>query len=425
MLGPPKPRRLDQPIAVSSEPSDDLPVGIVRLPNGHVANGPTAAEPSPRRLLDERRLDPGRGAAWGYERTSAWRVSTTDPDATPMRSGSGTALGYHDHYVVDGGKARVILDVLVTPADVMENVPMRDLLWRVRFRRKLRPHQVTGDTTYGTVENIVAVEDAGIRAYVSTPRHSIRVTYWSDRWPIGHPHQEPGASRASDRGGLLLARAFGVAVAKMTLERRPRDPLGPPLVADGDLAAAGAAAGAVGDERAAPAQGAPAPAVAALVVAAVAGHRAPAAGLVVARVELAPVAAGGPAALGAGAEAPLRRPAPAVGGGDGAVGGEGAGRADPLDRPGGHRPEGRRRRAAHDPPPIEPPRQGLPHALDHRHGTASLLAPATTPGHVSARTVARPQRRAARTRATAPARMARTLRRRAADRSRGSRSIVS
>ena len=37
---------------------------------------------------------------------------------------------------------------------------MRDLLWRVRFRRKLRPHHVTGDTTYGTVENIVAVEDA-------------------------------------------------------------------------------------------------------------------------------------------------------------------------------------------------------------------------------------------------------------------------
>jgi len=52
---------------------------------------------------------------------------------------------------------------------VMENVPMRDLLWRVCFRRKLRPRQVTGDTTYGTVENIVAVEDADIRAYVPLP----------------------------------------------------------------------------------------------------------------------------------------------------------------------------------------------------------------------------------------------------------------
>ena len=47
---------------------------------------------------------------------------------------------------------------------------MRDLLWRVCFRRKIRPHQVTGDTTYGTAENIVALEDAGIRAYVPAAR---------------------------------------------------------------------------------------------------------------------------------------------------------------------------------------------------------------------------------------------------------------
>ena len=78
-------------------------------------------------------------------------------------------LGYHDHYVVDGGKRRIILAALVTPADVMENQPMLDLLWRVRFRRKLHPRQATGDTTYGTVENIVALEDAGIRAYVPLP----------------------------------------------------------------------------------------------------------------------------------------------------------------------------------------------------------------------------------------------------------------
>ena len=44
-------------------------------------------------------------------------------------------LGYHDHYVVDGVKARIVLAALVTPADVMENVPLRDLIWRVCFRR--------------------------------------------------------------------------------------------------------------------------------------------------------------------------------------------------------------------------------------------------------------------------------------------------
>jgi hypothetical protein len=128
--------------------------------------------------LEKRRLDPDRPAVGGYRRTIDFRVSPTNPDAAPMRTGSGTALGYYDHYVVDGGKRRIILAALVTPADVMENVPMQDLLWRVCFRRKLRPRQVTGDTTYGTVENIVAVEDAGIRAYMPLPDFDNRTPFF-------------------------------------------------------------------------------------------------------------------------------------------------------------------------------------------------------------------------------------------------------
>jgi len=105
-----------------------------------------------------------------YQRTADFKVSSTDPDATPMRlKGGGTHLGYHTHYVVDGGKARIILQVLVTPSEVMDNHPMRDLIFRTRFRWKLRPRQVTGDTKYGTIENIKALEDAGIRAYVPLP----------------------------------------------------------------------------------------------------------------------------------------------------------------------------------------------------------------------------------------------------------------
>jgi hypothetical protein len=167
-------RFADDPPAAAAEAelgaaADDLPAGIVRLPREPGAEASPVVADRPWRLLEERRLDPHRGAAWGYQRTSAWRVSPTDPDATPMQTRNGLALGYHDHYVVDGGKARIVLACLVTPADVMENVPLRDLLWRVRFRRKLRPRQVTGDTTYGTVENVVALEDASIRAYVPLP----------------------------------------------------------------------------------------------------------------------------------------------------------------------------------------------------------------------------------------------------------------
>jgi transposase len=177
------------------------PDGLLRLPAGAGGAEPTAAEPTATRwnLLEERRLELWRPSHRGYQRTSDFWVSTTDPDATPMWTAGKARLGYHDHYVVDGGKRRIILAALVTPADVMENQPMRDLLWRVRFRRKIRPRQVTGDTTYGTVENIVAVEDEGIRAYVPLPDMSHRTPYYGQdefaydperdeyRCPEGHP----------------------------------------------------------------------------------------------------------------------------------------------------------------------------------------------------------------------------------------------
>lgn len=102
-----------------------------------------------------------------YRRTADFRISTTDPDATPMPVGAGPArLGYQDHSVVDGGRARIILATLVAPAEVQENQPALDLLWHVRFRWKLRPRQITGDAKYGTVANLVAIEDQRIRAYM-------------------------------------------------------------------------------------------------------------------------------------------------------------------------------------------------------------------------------------------------------------------
>jgi Transposase DDE domain len=97
-----------------------------------------------------------------------------------MRLGGGkTRLGYQTHYVVDGGRARVVLCALVTPAEVMENQPMLDLLWRTLFRWQLRPQHVTGDGTYGTLENVAAVEKAGIRAYMALPNSGKRPTFFA------------------------------------------------------------------------------------------------------------------------------------------------------------------------------------------------------------------------------------------------------
>ncbi len=55
-----------------------------------------------------------------YQRTADVRISTTDPDATPLHlKGGGTHLGYQTHYAVDGGKKRIILGVLVAPGEVI------------------------------------------------------------------------------------------------------------------------------------------------------------------------------------------------------------------------------------------------------------------------------------------------------------------
>jgi transposase len=105
-----------------------------------------------------------------YRRKADLFLSKTDPDASPMkRKGADHThlLGYQAHCVVDGGKARIILGVLVAPFEVTENKPMLDMLWRSAFRWKRWPRRVTGDSAYGTVENIAAIERAGIRAYMA------------------------------------------------------------------------------------------------------------------------------------------------------------------------------------------------------------------------------------------------------------------
>jgi transposase len=207
-------------------PDDDLPEGIVRLPIEIDAAGVLTGDDPPWRLLEERRLDPHRPSHRGYRRTSDFRVSPTDPDASPMWDWGAIRLGYHNHYVVDGGKRRIILAALVTPVDVMESQAMRDLLWRVCFRRKLWPHSVTGDAKYGTTENIVAIEDAGSRAYLPLTDFAHRTDFYGQddfvcdperdeyRCPQGHPLRRYSVKRTEGvvayRGDAAVCNACPV-----------------------------------------------------------------------------------------------------------------------------------------------------------------------------------------------------------------------
>jgi hypothetical protein len=89
---------------------------------------PVALTPESHRELAERAANrhdwiggagrPNRNDTSGtYRRTADFRISTTDPDATPLgQRGGHPHLGYQDHYVVDRGKARILLLALVGPS---------------------------------------------------------------------------------------------------------------------------------------------------------------------------------------------------------------------------------------------------------------------------------------------------------------------
>lgn len=182
----------DQPPADSNDDSEVLDEDGPPLLHDAVASVEVEQASARWDVLEACRLDPDRPASGSYERLSNRLISRTDPDAALMRAklASPLQLGFHDHYVVDGGSARIILQALVTPADVMENQVMMDLLCRVLFRWQVHPKHACADTTYGTIENIVALEDAGIRAYVPLADPEGRTPYFTSARFTYDPDQD-------------------------------------------------------------------------------------------------------------------------------------------------------------------------------------------------------------------------------------------
>jgi transposase len=137
----------------------------------HATNGELWEErPMRWDLLETCRLDPHRPPSGPYQRISDRKVSRTDPDACAMTLRDGrSVLGYQTHYLVDGGRARIILHALVTPGDVTETNVLMDQLHRVVFRRKIRPRRLIADAKYASATNIRTLEDEGIHAYVPLP----------------------------------------------------------------------------------------------------------------------------------------------------------------------------------------------------------------------------------------------------------------
>ena len=87
----------------------------------------------------------------------------------------------------------------------------------MRFRWHLRPRQATGDTKYGTIENIKALEDQGIRAYVPLPNWEERYEVWS----ASHFCYEPEADQYRCPQGQILQRVGVVGPDGRQLYRAP------------------------------------------------------------------------------------------------------------------------------------------------------------------------------------------------------------
>jgi len=124
----------------------------------------------------------------GYLRKRDYWVNTVDPDATPADY---RQMGYRLHYVVDGGRARIILGCLVTPHATQDNAPMLDLAWWVRFRWHISFKRSVADARYGTSANVIALYSNGIMPYIPLLTAAAQTRRANDKFPLALFHYDP------------------------------------------------------------------------------------------------------------------------------------------------------------------------------------------------------------------------------------------
>jgi transposase len=95
-------------------------------------------------------------------------ISTTDPDASVTRRGSGkSTLKYQVHRGVDP-KSEVITATEVTPGQVHESHRLESLVDTHEKNTETTVETVVADSKYGSIENYLACKDRGIKAHFSS-----------------------------------------------------------------------------------------------------------------------------------------------------------------------------------------------------------------------------------------------------------------
>lgn len=97
------------------------------------------------------------------------KVDSPDPDARYGHFPDGkNRPGYKQHVIVDE-RSRVVVGMVVTPADRYEGKQVEDLVDEATARLGKPPAVVCGDTAYGSGHNRAALEDQGVRL-ISPPK---------------------------------------------------------------------------------------------------------------------------------------------------------------------------------------------------------------------------------------------------------------
>src|SRR3989337_1362498 len=119
-----------------------------------------------KRLEEEVKEDDSRddndGSSGGVNKRY---ISTTDPDASIMRSGGKAKLRYQTHRAVDGAY-EVITATEVTPGDVNEAHMMLGLVNSHQQNTESSVETIVADSKYGTIRNYLGCYDRGIRAHI-------------------------------------------------------------------------------------------------------------------------------------------------------------------------------------------------------------------------------------------------------------------
>jgi transposase len=106
----------------------------------------------------------------GYESVNDRMMSCTDPDAAVVRKGRQPSRPrYHHHRAVDDAHG-VITAVETTPGSIAENKRLLPLLTQHEQNTGHAADTVVGDSKYGTTENYVACQQAGLRTHLGELR---------------------------------------------------------------------------------------------------------------------------------------------------------------------------------------------------------------------------------------------------------------